>query len=285
MILGEAFSLAKKKLIAAGIPSPHLNAEVLLQRLLGVEKVFLVAHSERALSNEEEKQFFEWVDRRTQGEPAQYITGHQEFWGLDFEVTPAVLIPRPETEHVVETVLKLNQSADPKIVDVGTGSGCIAIALAKEISRSRVFAVDQSKEALQIATRNAERLGVCSRIKFVLGDMLTPFDLEQYNKAFDFVVSNPPYVPSSDRPSLQFEVRAHEPRAALHSREDDPIQIYRYLIEQSHPRLRSDGFLVVEIGSGQKERIETEFDQNRWTDIQFIHDLQSIPRVAVAKKI
>jgi release factor glutamine methyltransferase len=285
MNLGEALILAKEKFNSAGTPSSSLNAEVLLQRLLGVEKVFLVAHSERILTTDEEKSYFEWVARRARGEPAQYITGHQEFWGLDFEVSPAVLIPRPETEHVIETVLKLNQSVDPKIVDVGTGSGCIAVALAKEIPQARLFAVEQSKGALQVAARNAERLGVSSRIEFVWGDALAPFELERYHNAFDFIVSNPPYVAHSDRPSLQVEVRDHEPKAALHSADDNPIQVYRRLVDQSLPRLCKGGFLVVEIGAGQNEVVEALFSRNDWSDIHFVNDLQSIPRGVAASRL
>lgn len=284
MTLGEALAAGKKELERRQAPSPFLNAEVLLQRLLGVEKIYLVAHAERELTVEEEKKYFAWLERRAAGEPAQYITGHQEFWGLDFLVTPDVLIPRPGTEHLVESVLVLNQKKNPVIVDVGVGSGCIAIALAKEIPHATIYAVDQSKAALQVAARNAERLGVCSQIDFRFGDLLLPFD-DEFCGAFDFVVSNPPYVPAADRPSLQVEVRAHEPAVALHSFSDDPILIYRRLIEQSFPRLHRGGFLVMEIGAGQKEKIEKCFDPKDWTGVHFVNDLQSIPRVVAARRV
>jgi release factor glutamine methyltransferase len=285
MTLGEALIAAKQKLVFSSVPSPYLNAEVLLQRLLGVEKVFLMAHPENELAASDEQKYFEWVDRRARGEPAQYITGWQEFWGLDFVVTPKVLIPRPETEHLVETVLKLNQTSRPVIADVGTGSGCIAIALAKEIPQSQIVAIDQSEEALQVAVCNAEKHGVNSRIEFKLGDLLKPLEIEEYREALDFVVSNPPYVPYRDREGLPVEVRQFEPASALHAEHDDSLEIYRELIEHSSPRLRAKGYLVAEIGAGQQVAVQELFDPQEWVDVHFVDDLQSIPRVVVARKI
>jgi release factor glutamine methyltransferase len=285
MNLGEALSQGKQILSRAGTPSPHLNAEVLMQRLLGVEKVYLLSHSETPLKLEEENLYWMWVGRRANGEPAQYITGRQEFWDLEFEVTSDVLIPRPETEHVVETVLELNRTAAPKIVDVGTGSGCIAVALAKEIPEAHVIAIDRSHEALQVAARNAERLGVCSRIEFLCGDLLLPLDLEKHGNSFDFVVSNPPYIPTAEKTNLPREVRDHEPPGALYSSENDPMAVCRRLIDQSTSRLRSGGYLVVEIGFGQKERMESELRGPSWGKVRFVNDLQSIPRVAVASRL
>lgn len=284
MNLGEALVAAKEKLALHAVPSPYLNAEVLLQRLLGVEKVFLLAHPERILSAEEEERLSEWMERRVRGEPTQYITGWQEFWGLDFEVTPDVLIPRPETEHLVEAVLKLNRSESPGIVDVGTGSGCIAVALAKEIPQSRIFAIDQSRNALQVAARNAEKHGVCQRIEFRSGNLLDPLSLEEFQGAFDFIVSNPPYVPLQEHGTLQIEVKRYEPPAALHSPFADSMEIYRRLAQQSAPRLRDGGYLMAEIGMGQDQAVQGVFGSERWTAIHFINDLQSIPRVVVAGK-
>jgi release factor glutamine methyltransferase len=284
MTLGEALTTAKQKLVLSSIPSPYLNAEVLLQRLLGVEKVFLLAHPEGEFPEGVEQKYFEWVERRARGEPSQYITGWQEFWGLDFIVTPKVLIPRPETEHLVETVLNLNRASGPVIVDVGTGSGCIAVALAKEIPHSRIVAVDQSEEALQVAARNAEHHGVCSRIDFKRGDLLAPLDIEEFRAGLDFVVSNPPYVPYQDRESLQVEVRQFEPASALYAEPNDPLEVYRKLIQDSVPRLRAGGYLVAEIGAGQDRAIAQLFDPEKWVDICFVNDLQSIPRVVVARR-
>ncbi|MFI5175485.1 MAG: peptide chain release factor N(5)-glutamine methyltransferase [Terriglobia bacterium] len=284
MTLGEALTTAKQKLVASSIPSPYLNAEVLLQRLLGVEKVFLLAHPEEELAAGVERKYFEWVERRVQGEPTQYITGWQEFWGLDFIVTPEVLIPRPETEHLVETVLKLNHAARPLIVDVGTGSGCIAVALAKELPQSRIFAIDQSEAALQVAARNAEKHGVRSQIEFLAGDWLDPLDVREFGSVVDFVVSNPPYVPYEDRESLPAEVRKFEPAGALHAAHGDTFEVYRQLIRGSEPRLRSAGYLVVEIGAGQDGSMQELFISPQWMDLHFVADLQSIPRVVVARR-
>lgn len=284
MNLGEALFLAKGKLLRCAVPSPSLNAEVLLQRLLREEKVYLWAHPERTLSAEEERQYFEWVERRCQGEPAQYITGWQEFWGMGFQVTPEVLIPRPETEHVVETVLKLNSASAPVIVDVGTGSGCIAVALAKELPQARIYAVDKSKPALLIAARNAEAQGLNSHIEWAWSDLLSYFELEGFQEGFDFVVSNPPYVPRTDRHGLPREVRLYEPATALHSAHEDAVEVYRRLISQALPRLRCGGFLVVEIGEGQEAGLRSLFDPSAWSDINSICDLQGIPRVLQARK-
>ena len=232
-----------------------------------------------------EQKYLDWVERRARGEPAQYITGWQEFWGLDFVVTPEVLIPRPETEHLVETVLKLNQASRPVIADVGTGSGCIAVALAKEIPLARIVAIDQSEGALRVAARNAEKHGVNSQIEFKLGDLLAPLDFEGSREALDFVVSNPPYVPYRDRESLPVEVRNFEPAGALHAEHDDPLGVYRRLIEHSSPRLRAGGYLVAEIGGGQQRAIQELFDPQGWVNLHFVDDLQSIPRVVVARRI
>jgi release factor glutamine methyltransferase len=285
MTIGDALAAAKERLVFSSVPSPYLNAEVLLQRLLGVGKVFLIAHPEKELAANVEQKYFEWVERRAQGEPAQYITGWQEFWGLDFVVTPEVLIPRPETEHLVETVLKLNQASRPVIADVGTGSGCIAVALAKEIPRSRIVAIDRSEEALQIAARNAENHGVNSQVEFRLGDLLEPLDLAEFRCTLDFVVSNPPYVPYRDRESLPVEVKQFEPASALHADHSDPLEVYRKLIRGAAPRLRAGGYLVAEIGAGQQNAIQGLFDPPDWEDLHFVADLQSIPRVVVARRI
>lgn len=284
MNIGEALSIGKKQLAEADTPSPSLNAEVLMQRLLGVEKVYLFSHSERTLTAEEARTYFSWTARRSGGEPAQYITGHQEFWGLDFEVTPDVLIPRPETEHLIETVLELNHSAAPRIVDVGTGSGCIAIALAREIPGAQIVAVDQSREALNVAARNAERLGVCARIEFMGGDLLTPFSVEGRGAWLDFVVSNPPYVPRSEWAVLAKEVRDHEPPSAIYSPNSNPIMLFRRLIRDSTPHLRRGGYLVMEIGAGQQPELQAEFKEECWEGLRFVNDLQSIPRVVVARR-
>lgn len=203
---------------------------------------------------------------------------------MDFVVTPDVLIPRPETEHLVETVLKLNSSTAPFIVDVGTGSGCIAVAVAHEIPQARIIAVDQSKEALQVAARNAEANNVCAQIDFRWGDLLAPLDLKEHLGKIDFVVSNPPYVPRPQRDRLQPEVREYEPERALHAPYEDPLEIYQRLIQESAPRLKPSGYLVMECGAGQQEAIHNLFDSLEWPEILWVQDLQGIPRVVASRK-
>src|SRR5574341_1488568 len=196
MRLKPTLDSAIAQLTAAGTGSPRLNAEVLLMFTLACDRAYLYAHAERELSADEQARYQAALEERARGKPAQYITGHQEFWGLDLLVSPAVLIPRPETEHVVETVLELARSplnprhSPLRIVDVGTGSGCIALALAKELPSAELTAVDISAAALEIARANAARLQLDQRVKFVESDLLAALpDAAR----FDFVVSNLPY--------------------------------------------------------------------------------------------
>jgi release factor glutamine methyltransferase len=189
MQLKQSLTSAVDRLEAADVGSPRMNAEVLLMFLLGVNRAYLYAHPERELTEEEEARYDEVLGRRSTGMPSQYITGHQEFWGLDFVVSPAVLIPRPETEHLVETVVDLARDVThPKLVDVGTGSGCIALALAHELKDAEVYAVDLSVEALEVARANAARLQLDERVKFAQCNVLTR-------------VGNPIVIPSQDQPS------------------------------------------------------------------------------------
>ena len=226
MQLKQALTAAVDRLEAADVGSPRLNAEVLLMFVLGVHRAYLYAHPERELTGEENSRYDEVLAQRSTGMPSQYITGHQEFWGLDFVVTPAVLIPRPETEHLVETVLELARGVpSPKIVDVGTGSGCIALSLAHELKGAEVYAVDLSADALEIARANAARLQLDGRVKFAQCDVLTPVQNEGVISSaakrsrgtsivagitlgdFDFVVSNPPYVGFDEADKVQKSVR------------------------------------------------------------------------------
>lgn len=218
------------------------------------------------------------VERRRAGEPIQYITGEQEFYGLPFLVTRDVLIPRPETEHLVEKVVELAPLFPrPRIVDVGTGSGAIAIALAHEWPDAAITAIDVSASALELARRNAERIGFADRIRFLEGDLLAPVQAER----FEIVVSNPPYVPTADRDSLSVEVREHEPALALFAGADG-LDAYRRLIPGAFAVLEAGGFLVMEIGYGQSEPIAALLAEAGFTQIEFVPDLQGIPRVAVA---
>jgi release factor glutamine methyltransferase len=207
--LKQALAAAATQLTANNIPSPRMNAELLLMFTLGRDRAYLFAHPERELTVDEESRYNSALAERSRGVPAQYITGHQEFWGMDLIVTPAVLIPRPETEHMIETVLQFRASA-LRIVDVGTGSGCIALALAKELPDAEIHATDISQSALEIARANAARHRLGSRVRFHHADLL-----EGLAGNFDFIVSNPPYVGESEEDTVQLEVRKFEPRSAV----------------------------------------------------------------------
>jgi release factor glutamine methyltransferase len=258
-----------------------MNAELLLMFTLGCDRAYLYAHSERQLSTEEQDRYCEAIAQRSRGIPAQYITGHQEFWGMDLIVSPAVLIPRPETEHVIETVLRLTDelrsSGRLRIVDVGTGSGCIALALAKELPAAEIHAADISPAALEIARANAARHQLESRIGFHEIDLLTGFGL----CSFDFVVSNPPYVGESEEDQVQLEVRKFEPRNAVFA---GPIgtEVIERLIPEAGSVLKPGGWLVMEISGTIVERVKRL--SSGWQRVQITNDLQGIPRVAAAQK-
>ena len=220
------------------------------------------------------------MHERARGCPTQYITGHQEFWGLDFIVSPAVLIPRPETEHVIETVLELVKQYAPegklRMIDIGTGSGCIPLALATELPQAEIHACDISEEALEVACANAVRLGLEKRVQFRKSDLLSAYQGEQ----FDFVISNPPYVGESEADTVQKQVREFEPKAAVFSGWEG-MDIYKRLIPQAHAALKPEGWLVMEIGFSTEEKVKQLL--TGFTDIQTTTDLQGIPRVVAAR--
>lgn len=248
--------------------------------VLGRERAYLYAHPELELSCRELTRYHEFVERRTSGEPRQYITGHQEFWGLDLLVTPAVLIPRPETEHSVEAALDvLRQVESPHIVDVGTGSGCIALALASELPMARIEAIDISIDALAVARENAARLGFSELVSFVQSDLLEKY-LDS-GPQFDAVVSNPPYVGETEADKLQIEVRQHEPHSALFGGREG-LDIYSRLIPQAAAVLKFGGWLVIEIGYSQELAVLELLSS--WSGVRTVSDLQGIPRVLVARK-
>ncbi|HYG97823.1 MAG TPA: peptide chain release factor N(5)-glutamine methyltransferase [Terriglobales bacterium] len=282
MLLKEALFSALEYLESNSVGSPRLNAEVLLMFTLEVDRAYLYAHPERDLSEDEVARYREALDQRARGVPSQYITGHQEFWGLDFLVSPAVLIPRPETEHVVEAVLRLVRDSGaggrPRIVDVGTGSGAIALALAHELPQAEVHAVDLSGEALEVARANAARLQLTDRVRFTCSDLLTAFD---ERPQFDFVVSNPPYVGEGEEDRVQREVKKFEPRMAVFAGLDG-LDTIRRLIPQANARLIDGGWLLMEIGYTQSAAVQELLKD--WRDVHAIPDLQGIPRVIAAKK-
>jgi release factor glutamine methyltransferase len=285
MKLKPTLDAAIARLESAGIGSPRLNAEVLLMFTLACDRAYLYAHAERELSADESARYQAALEERARGKPSQYITGHQEFWGLDFLVSPAVLIPRPETEHVIETVLELARHGgqarplerQPKIVDIGTGSGCIALALAKELPGSEVVAVDISAAALELARANAARLQLDQRVRFVESNLLAGLAPDA---RFDFVVSNPPYVGSSAPEKVQREVRDFEPRVAVFAGESG-LEVYRRLIPQAREHLTPGGWLVMEIGFSMEAAVRGLLEG--WQEVRVTHDLQGIPRVVAAK--
>ena len=255
---------------------------------LGCDRAHLFAHPERELTPDEQLRYEEALSQRSKGLPTQYITGHQEFWGLDLIVTPAVLIPRPETEHLIETVLPLaKQLKAPKIADVGTGSGAIALALARELPDAEIHATDISPAALEIAEANAARLQLEyraasnghleRRLFFHDTDLLT--GLEAY--AYDFVVSNPPYVGDSEEDEVQLEVRKFEPRNAVFSGPTG-MEVIENLIPAAKSALKASGYLVMEISDTIAQSVLRLLED--WKEVKLTNDLQNIPRIVSARK-
>jgi release factor glutamine methyltransferase len=256
--------------------TPRRDAELLLMRVLGWDRAALLTRRERELAGSEPAQYRALLSRRLAAEPIQYIAGVQEFFGLDFKVTRDVLIPRPETEHVVEAVLdRVDRAQTVRIVDVGTGSGAIAVALARALPNSQITAVDLSHPALEIARENAERHGVSERMRLLHGDLLEGFA----PRSFDAVVSNPPYVAESE--VLEAQVRDYEPASALFAGPTG-LEIYERLIPQAREVLKPDGWLILEIGYGQRDALLGLLSE--WTNPSFVEDLRGIPRVAIARR-
>jgi release factor glutamine methyltransferase len=285
------------------------DAELLLMHLLRMDRTWVIAHPNFEVGSDLWKPYFELVQRRYRGEPIQYITSSQEFYGLPFRVSSDVLIPRPATEHLVEKALELaallessetghdssraeshekqsralapaeSSSGFPRILDVGTGSGAIAVALAHQLPHARITALDVSSAALAIANENAARNAVSSRIRFLESDLLAAV----VDEGFDMVVSNPPYVPSADRDSLSVEVRDHEPALALFAG-DDGLDVILRLVPEAFAVLEPGGFLLLEIGHGQSDAVQELLGNAGFAGIEFVPDLQGIPRVACAQR-
>jgi release factor glutamine methyltransferase len=300
-----ALKEAIRRLREARVPSPALAAELLLMHVAGRDRAWLYAHPEAALDSALDEKYFALVEQRAAGTPTQYLTGKQEFWGLELHVEPGVLIPRPETEHVVEVALErlarsgtyrtLRNGAGERILDVGTGSGCLALALAKEFPAAEVIATDISAQALRVARGNAERLGFAPRIRFVQCDLLECFAGGARDDVlslaapqlpgpppFDLLVSNPPYVSRRDAPELPREVLEHEPDAAIFGGEAG-AELYAPLVRGAVTSLRSGGILVMELGYDSLPRVRPLLDAwGAWTHIQVTQDLAGIPRVISA---
>jgi release factor glutamine methyltransferase len=271
---GDLLQAARARL-ASTSQYPRRDAELILAHVLGCNSAALLTHPEYLLSAQQAEQFEALLKRRLASEPVQYLTGEQEFFGLLFEVSPDVLIPRPETEHLVEAVLgRFDRDANPRIVDVGTGSGAIAVAIAHALPRSQVTAVDLSPAALEVARRNAKRHGVIDRVALRQSDLLAGAGAE-----FDLVVSNPPYIANGER--LEPQVVDYEPRSALYAGPTG-LEVYQCLIPQANQVLRSQGWIMMEIGYGQQPALEALLDG--WREVRFAPDLQGIPRVVQAQK-
>ena len=261
----------------APLTTARRDAELLLLRAASKDRAFLLTHPDTQLTSSQQSTYEQWLTRRAQHEPIQYITGEQEFFGLMLRVTRDVLIPRPETEHLVEALLtRVPHDAPLRIADVGTGSGAIAIALVHKLSNASITALDNSPAALAIAQENAARHNLANRIRFIESDLLSAVAQEN----FDAIVSNPPYVPEEE--VLEEQVRDFEPHAALYAGPSG-LDVYQRLIPQAWSALKPRGWLLMEIGHGQRDALAQLL--SHWNDVSFVEDLQGIPRVAIARRL
>jgi release factor glutamine methyltransferase len=267
------------------VPEARREAALLLEHVIARDRTFLITHAETALASADVRRLRELVERRAAGEPAQYITGHQEFYGLDFEVTPEVLIPRPETELLVEKALELLDEmslATPVICDVGTGSGCVPVAILHERLETRAVGLDLSLPALRVAARNGVRHKVRERLSLVASDCFAALDSRRAR--FSMIVSNPPYIAEDALAGVQREVRDHEPRLAL-TPGGDGLRLIRRLLLDAPPFLEGRGYLLMEIGFDQHEAVRHLIDSKVWELLDIHKDLQGIERLVVLRKI
>jgi len=277
----QAQATGAESLRAAGVIDPRLEAGSLLAHLLRHDRTYVITHANDLLTGEQFERFRVLIARRAAREPLQYIVGFQEFFKLSFEVTPDVLIPRPETELVVEAALELaDRESSLSILDVGTGSGCIAISLLRELNQAHALATDIAPNALEVARSNAQRHNVSDRVTFIQADSLSRLD---QRLAFSLIVSNPPYVPAGDIATLQREVREHEPLTALVSGADGLDHI-RVLLRETPQVLHHAGYFIFEIGFGQGDAVEQLVDRKIWHLLEVKKDLQGIPRTVVLQK-
>jgi release factor glutamine methyltransferase len=274
MTISDAIEFGVAALATAGIAEPSREAKSLLRFAIARDRAFTIAHPEYELTDSEEKQFQISVERRASREPFQHIVGRQEFFGLDFLVTPDVLIPRPETELIVERAIELIADLpSPRFLEVGVGSGCISVAILKNSPKAAALAVDISEPAIDIARRNAEMHAVNDRLQVLSSDVFAGLPAE----TFDLIVSNPPYVPLAEYADLQPEVRDHDPRMAV-TDGSTGLTIIERIIAGAPKYLSSGGHLLIEIGHGQSERVSSLIDPTIWLSAEFIPDLQTIPR-------
>jgi release factor glutamine methyltransferase len=283
--IADVLPAATELLADAGISDPRREAGSLLALALAKDQTFLIAHPEYRLTGDEQKLFDEYLRRRATREPFQYIAGRQEFYGLDFIVTPDVLIPRPETELLVEEALKLF-GADESVFfcEIGAGSGCISVSILYHLKRARAVGLDISQKALDVAEKNAYQNNVAERLELGVSDVFSHmFSGADGSLQFDLIVSNPPYIPAADFKTLQAEVRDHEPPLALTDNENG-LSIIERIINESPNFLKPGGWLLMEIGFGQSSAVREMTDMKIWESIDFLPDLQGIPRIVKLKK-
>jgi release factor glutamine methyltransferase len=298
-----------EQLRGANVPSFTLAAELLLLHVSGRDRTWLYAHPEEILAERAVEDYFALITRRVAGEPTQHLTGKQEFWGLGFEVTPDVLIPRPETEHLIEVALdrlavrEIRAGRTPRtsgegiaLVDIGTGSGCIAITMAKELPAAKIYATDASEAALDVARRNAARHGFAGRVHFLESNLFEAFRpgvaaehaALQSGAAppplFDLIISNPPYVGRREAAQLPVEVRKHEPEIALFGG-DQGYEFYGLLIPEAAYHLKPGGLLVLELGYNSLPAVQPLLDTSHWCNVGVTNDLAGIPRVLSAERL
>lgn len=281
--IGEVIREVTRELESAGVPEARREAGSLLSFILMKDRTFLISHAEEVVDENSLDRLREFVRRRATGEPLQYITGVQDFYGREFRVTPDVLIPRPETELLVEAALQIvnDTGAAPFICDVGTGSGCIALTLLCELPHARAMAIDKSAAALEIARLNAQNLSVADRAMFLVSDCFSSLNSHDYE--FDLIVSNPPYVAEAALAGLQREVRDHEPVVAL-SPGPDGLSLIRRLMDDAPSFIKPGGYMLMEIGFDQGEAVTGLVNDSVWTLREIRPDLQGIPRIMVLQK-
>ena len=282
--IGDALNTAQSRLAACS--SPQVEAEELMSRLLGVGRTELYLRRTEALAPEHWERLESWLRRRARGEPVQYITGRAAFRGLDLRVTHDVLVPRPETEGLVEAVLaelrvELSRWPAPRVLDLGTGSGAIALALAAEWAQARVTATDASEAAIEVASDNARALGLAESVRFLRGDW---FDAIEADERFEVIVANPPYIATGEWDALPVEVREFEPQDALFSGSTG-LEALREIVDLAPQHLVTDGVLALELAEMRAQEVASWLDgAHDWNDVRLLDDLAGRPRVLLARR-
>ena len=278
MIIDQALQEATKRLVEAGIETAALDASVLMSHVTGREKIELITHHKEEITEAEKKAYDAVIKRREGKEPVAYIVGEKEFWGKSFKVSPGVLVPRPDTETIIATLLALvpGKDAEAKVADLGVGSGCILISLLLEFPKFMGFAVDQSKGALKMTAKNAANHDVTDRLHLYQGNWAEPLE-----EKMNIIVSNPPYIRQSDMLTLMDDVKDFEPESALNGGESG-LKCYRELIPSAYEKLIGSGLLLLEVGHDQAEDVLALLDKNKWSEKMTFKDLSGHDRVVAA---